>query len=327
MSVVKIDLTCPRCGGTMERDEARKLLRCPYCGHSAILQTTDPDSIEANAYARQRGILHANAEAERAQKRRRAKVAAIILGAGLALLLTLMLAAGLYVKLQPKVDPFAYITVSFSGVTGDGTAEVVLLETTDGDVDPRNITYRVEPRHYLSEGDNVTVTAESSAYMLSPTSKTYRVEGLDTCLTDLNALSDGAVEMIHNKSEMTVASAVEGAGIAIQVSSTEPCVMYLTTDGKDSNTLYDVYLARYPEEDGSFAERYVVIYYTNIIVRDTEQPTMSYDSTMYEGQIIETLDKGYGGYMTGYKSLKDAKADILAHQKTAVTLQERDCRP
>ncbi len=31
--------------------------------------------------------------------------------------------------------------------------------------------------------------------------------------------------------------------------------------------------------------------------------------------------------MTGYRSLKDVKADILAHQTKAITLQERDCRP
>ena len=323
MAVVKIDLTCPKCGGNMERDAEHKMLRCPYCGHGVFLQTTDPGSIEANAYARQKGILHANAEARRARKRNLLKAAAVIVG----VLIALMIAVCAVVKLQPKVDPFAYITVSFSGNTGDGTAEVTLLETAEGNVDPQKITYRVTPRYYPSEGDVVTVTAESLEYPLSPTSKTYRVEGLDTCLTDLNGLSDEAVEMIHNKSEMTVAKAVEGAGIAIPVASTEPCMMYLATDGRDRNELYDVYLATYPEKDGGFAERYVVIYYTNIIVRDTQQPTMSYDGTMYQGQVIETLDKGYGGFMTGYRSLKDVKADILAHQTKAITLQERDCRP
>jgi len=42
------------------------------------------------------------------------------------------------------------------------------------------------------------------------------------------------------------------------------------------------------------------------------------------GGVIETLDRTYGGYMTGYKTLKDVKADILSHQSKAVTLQERE---
>ena len=120
MAVVKIDLTYPKCGGNMERDAEHKMLRCPYCGHGVFLQTTDPGSIEANAYARQKGILHANAEARRARKRNLLKAAAVIVG----VLIALMIAVCAVVKLQPKVDPFAYITVSFSGNTGAGTAEV-----------------------------------------------------------------------------------------------------------------------------------------------------------------------------------------------------------
>lgn len=316
----KIDLTCPQCGGTMEHDAGRETLHCPFCGYGAVLQRTDPGSIREKAYARQKGILQANAEAEKAKKRSKRRGALIAFG----VILALVLAALAYNALQPKTDPFEFIRMSFTGTTGEGTAEVVILPNAGGDVDPHKITYRVEPRHYLSEGDVVTVTAESGDYALSPTKKTYVVTGLDTYLADLNALSEKAVEMIHNKSDITVDRAVTGAGITITPAKTEPSVMYLTTDGQGGNTLYDVYRAQYSEKDGGFAERYVVIYYTDIIVRDSGTPTMSYRDTMYTGQIIETLDDGYGGYMTGYKSLKDVKADILAHQSSAVELQERE---
>ena len=316
MAVQKIDLTCPKCGGNMERDTEKRLLHCPYCGHEAMLQR---DDTEEKAYARQRGIERAKMEAEELSKRRRRR--GVLIAA--AVVLAFILAAAVVSALQPKVDPFAYIDVVFSGETGDGSAEVV-RKAADGKVDPELINYRVDPRSWLSEGDVITITADSSEYKLSPTKKTYKVEGLDTVLKDLSALSDKAVEMIHNKSDITAGMAVEGAGTSDAPTSVERCVMYLVTDGRSESTLYDVYKVQYPEKDEGYAERYVVVYYAGIIVRDTEEPTMSYDRTMYMGGVIETLDRTYGGYMTGYKTLKDVKADILSHQSKAVTLQERE---
>lgn len=317
MAIEKIDLTCPKCGGVMEQDKARSVLHCPYCGHEALLRPAGEEAARALGCARQQGVLQANAEARKAKKRKKALGALI----ALCVLAFLVLAAALYNALQPKVDPFACIAVSFTGENGEGTAEVQRLAPANG-VDPASISYSIEPRHYLSLGDIVTVTASSSDYRLSPTSKTYVVEGLDTCLTDLSALSEKAMLMIHNKSDITLAMATEGAGSNLRPQQTEPVVTYLTTDG-DGNTLYDVYKVLYPEPDGGAAERYFVIYYTDIIVRDTAEPTMSYRGTMYTGQIIKTLDRGYGGYVTAYFSLKDVKADILSHQNSAVTLQER----
>jgi DNA-directed RNA polymerase subunit RPC12/RpoP len=318
MALEKIDLTCPKCGGNMERDAEHKSIRCPYCGHEVILQSTE-DNIEKKAYERQRGILHANAEAERAKKRSKLKgffIAACVIVA-------FSIAAAVYSAAQPKVDPFEYITLSFSGTTGEGTAELVYLDDVKGEVDPHKISYRLEQRSFLTEGGSVVVTAQSSEYNLSPKSKTFKVTGLDTYLSDLDSLSKKAIKMIHNKSDMTANMAVKGAGTSVKPSSVKKHIMYLTTDGKKGNTLYDVYKVAYPEKNGGSATRYVVVYYTNIVVRDTEEPTMSYSRTMYTGQVIEALDKSYGGYMTGYKSLKDVKADILSHQSKAVTLQER----
>jgi len=323
MPVEKIDLTCPKCGGNMERDTERHLLHCPYCGHEVMLQHSDADSIREKAYARQQGILQANAEAEKKKKFNKIKAGLIVVG----VIFAFIFVGAVFNALQPKVDPFPYITVEFSGTTGEGRAEVIRQAAPDGDVNPQDIYYTVDPSRYLSEGETVTVTASSSTYKLSPTKKTFKVEGLDTYLAELDSLSDKALEMIHNKSDMTVDRATDGLGISLTPTTVTPCMMYLTTDGKTGNTLYDIYKAEYPEKDGSFAERYIVVYYKNLIVRDTEEPTMSYDNTMYTGQIIETLDKSYGGYVTGYKSLKDAKADILSHQSSAVTLQERESQP
>ncbi len=318
MSVNVLDLTCPKCGAVMEANRAKGSLKCPYCGYEEMLTPSDSDTLEEKAYARQKGILRANAEAEKSNKRRRLRVCLI----AAAVIAALFAAAFIYNALQPKVNPFDYVTVEFSGKTGDGTAELVYLNNENGDIDAHAITYSISPRSYLSEGDIVTVTAQSSTYSLSPNSKTFKAEGFYTYLTDLSSLSDKAVEMIHNKSDMLTEMAAGGTASVKPVSS-QPYMMYLTTD-KKTNTLYDVYRVVFSEKDGTECERFTVVYYRNIIVHDADEPTMSYESSMYEGQIVEVLNDSYAGYMTGYKSLKDAKADILAHQSSVVTLQERE---
>lgn len=317
MSVDVLDLTCPKCGGTMEPDRAKGSLHCPYCDYEQLLTPSDEETAEAKAYARQKGILQANAEAEKTKKRSKLKKHLIIVG----VIVAFFAAAFIYNELQPKINPFDYITVEFTGNTGSGSAEVVYVENEDSEVDPRNISYTVSPRGYLSEGDTVTVTASSSTYVLSETSKTYTVEGLGTYLTELDSLSVKAVTMIHNKSDILVERVTSCA--FTKPKSVTPCKMYLTTDGK-SNMLYDVYRIIFPDDEDTESERFAVVYYKNVIVHDTDEPTMNYDSSMYCGQIIEVCDNSYEGYITGYKALKDAKADILSHQSTAITLQERE---
>lgn len=311
-----LDLTCPQCGGTMEFDAEKREITCPFCNHKEVMKYAyDADTIQERAYARQQGVLKANAGAERRQKRRAAKAKWITL-----LIVFGFVLAGVisYCVQTPRVDPFENISVNFSGVNGSGRAEIVYNGAKNGKID-----YDIDPDDDLSVGDVVTVKASSSDYRLSPSVKSFTVEGLDMYLTDLDALSDNAIEMIHNKSDSTVKMAADGAASSATLESLTPHTMYLITDGQHYNTLYDIYLVRYRSNHDKVSERYVVAYYKNVVVRDTEEPTMQYESTMYTGNIIQALDDAYGGYITGYNTLKDVKADILSHQKTAVTLKER----
>lgn len=318
MSLEKIDLTCPKCGGNMEVDKENHSIHCPYCGHEVILEKSDSESIEEKSYARQKGILRANQENQTVKKKRKAKIAVITSG----VIVLIILLSVVYYLLQPKIDPFKYIDVSFSGKSGDGSAEIVYKNDEAEDIELNNITYRISPNNYLSNGDTVTVTAESSDYMLSASSKKYTVSDLYSFLTELDSVSEKAEQVIHNKSRLTVDMDIGNTGYL----SVAPYKMYLTIDGNRGNTLYDIYKVEYKNNDNSTAVRFVVVYYKNIIIFDTDEPSMSYEGTMYSGQIIRTLDKGYNGFMTGYKSIDDVKADILSHQSSAVKLQERDSK-
>ena len=321
MSVDVLDLTCPKCSGTMEADRKNGTLHCPFCGYEQLLVPDESDSIEEKAYARQRGVLKANEDAEKERKRRQMKIRLIIIGVIVSFFLIIFALGFIVNLLQPKVNPFDYITVEFSGKTGYGSAEIVYKDVPDSEIDIHEIRFSISPDSYLSEGDRVTVTATSSTYALSPTSKTYTAEGFDTYLKDLSALSEKAVTMIHNKSDILIDKTI-GNGY-VKATSVKPYIMYLTTDGK-TNMLYDVYRVVYPEKDGAECERFAVVYYKNVIVHDTDEPSMNYEGTMYCGQIIEVLNKSYAGYLTGYKALKDVRADIMSHQSSAVTLQERE---
>jgi len=36
-----IELTCPKCGGTLQTDEKREFIFCEYCGHKIMMETVN----------------------------------------------------------------------------------------------------------------------------------------------------------------------------------------------------------------------------------------------------------------------------------------------
>lgn len=119
---------------------------------------------------------------------------------------------------KKQIDVMYDLTVEFSGIDGEGRAEIDFENTELGFVDglvitgdekfeslgdltrldaiARTVEFDVDPSEGLSNGDKVTVTAtvDSKAlkelgYSAKTTSKTYTVEGL-TVPTEINAFQD-----------------------------------------------------------------------------------------------------------------------------------------
>lgn len=151
----------------------------------------------------------------------------------------------------------------------------------------------------------------------------YTVEGLDTYLSDLSNLDDASIEVIHSKTESLNRYNTEPSSlITNEVVSAEPVKMFLLTDGKNQNILYDVYEVTYKMHDDSVKTVYLAVYYKNIIVRQGEDVSIDYDACMYTGNIINLGDYR-DSVISGYMTLKEVKADIQTKQETAMKIMER----
>lgn len=229
------------------------------------------------------------------------------------LMLALLAVLFIYPMLLPKVDPFEYADVKFTGENGSGTAEVVLRTDLVG-ADASKITYTLSRNTGLIQGESVTVTAESKAYNLIQKEKTYTVNGLDEYLRRAEDLSDTAIMSMHEKTEaiiqMNLGDPSDSYGVKNELVSSEPSRIWLLTDDK-GNVLYDVYRAEFKNHAGSSKIVYLVAYYENVLINPLDSDTFTFDTCMYAGDVISIGDAVEDSVVTGYTSLKAAKQALI----------------
>lgn len=345
-----IDLTCPKCNGQMEINEQQTQAVCPYCGYQAFFEDESPERVQEIAYAYRKGVLKAEEEAAKKAEKKAARnskkasttkkksgkgrTALIVIG----IFLLIGLVSYAYERITaPEVDPFEAIDVVFEGSSGSGYAYVDVHSPTSGTYDAYDIDYEVSQRYGLAEGDTITVTATSTRYRLNPKTKVYTVEGLDLLLDDLEGLSGNAIDAIHARSVVTLNKAVSNSRVTAELQSLEPVVLYLYMEnGSGSalshNVLYDVYKATFLVNGTMSSELYLVAYYDDIVVRDSTLATIDYDYTSTTGDYVEIGDQysnmeNYGGYISGYKTLEEAKLGLQDRQYRASQMQERFTTP
>ena len=104
-----------------------------------------------------------------------------------------------------STDVFENLTVTFSGISGDGTAELKYKGEGFSSYD-----FSIDKRAGLSNGDVVTVTiddssaesyARSTGKMPSPMSKEYTVEGLVSRLESMKQTSEDNLQPLKNQAD------------------------------------------------------------------------------------------------------------------------------
>lgn len=304
--------------------EMRSGLRlvCDYCGFETIPARERTPEEQAAALERTRKNIQKKALAT-AKKRRR-----IILGIALAAVAAVVLISFIMLNSRlPSVDPFEYISVSFSGGNGKGEAELHIRKSDR--IDTSAIRYMLSQSYGLSEGDVIRVEAESEAYQLTKKRETYTVKGLDTYLTSLSSLSDEAIEVIHAKSEeVSLRNRERSAEIVHDCKYCEPNCMYLLTDEANRNLLYDVYEAGFSMEHDEVYRVFLVTYYENIIVRDTEPVTLEYGRCFYDGNTIQFGESIFHmSTLSGYNTLEEIEEVLLSNQDPAMKLKKIETAP
>lgn len=316
-----IEMTCPKCGASMKPDLDNGKAVCEYCGNVILIEREDTmeeirAKAQSRAYGYHKGRLKAEEEASEKRKRRSRKTVAMIVG----IFVLITMGPALAVELaKPRINPFDYIEVSFQGVDGKGEAVLHVVNTADN-IDTNRIKFTISKDDYLVQGETISISAASTEYRFTEAARVYTVEGLDEYLKDLDNIPEEALEIIHIKAEAGLKFNLErcvNSGVPTDMS---PVKLFLLTDGKQSNRLYDVFEAHLMTSEGE-KTCYVVTYFKDVVIHSGEQVSMDMSGGMYFGKFFYVEPSLY---ITAYDSLEELRADILTNQDSYMELKELD---
>ena len=96
--------------------------------------------------------------------------------------------------------------------------------------------------------------------------------------------------------------------------------LFLLTDGKQENRLYDVFEAHFTvnEEEQIY---YVVAIFDDVVVRDGKQVSLDMTYGVYGGHLTQVHS---WLWIMAYESVEEVQTDILTSQKKQMELKELD---
>lgn len=331
----KLDLLCPRCHGTMELNEDKTELFCPYCRHKIIIKKGETleqliERVKQISYAKTQGTKLAEEEAERRKNIKSIKIfiltilCVLIIGIG-----------GILVKYFAREyikDPFDYVSVSFSGTNGTGEAQ---LNIKHNNIKTNDIKFILSKGKNLSNEEYITVTASSEKYRFGKKQMSIKVEGLNNYLNSLDELNNEMKKFIHKKSyefqeEKVSSSLNEPYSNNPKLVSLESLKMYLITNLKDKNTLYDVYSAKIKAKSGNIYTKYVVTSYSDVVIVNNGEDLLRFKNIKAEGRVIDAgktgvntvLSSDYAGNLIGFSTLSDAETYVKNYPDTTMKIFE-----
>lgn len=246
---------------------------CPYCGHEMLI---DMDDSAQEEYERRIALARAEEDIKdlrvKRQRRRRLKGMLIAFGviAGMFLIYLAIPGSPIHELAFPRTaDPFTSVNVKFSGMSGEGRAEVQVSDRNAEYAD--EVKFEVTPDTGLSNGDAITVKAQAPlGWRFDPSEKQFTVEGLTAWVTSTEQLSGDNLKKIHANTERLIREDWEEivSSSLAQDMTYAPYRMYLFVSDEntsyDRNVLYDTYEVKVTREDGSVLTSYEACRYTDL---------------------------------------------------------------
>ena len=318
-NIKTLSLICPSCGAKMELSEDGKKAVCPYCGHEMLIEKE-----EAAQKEYERHIAKALAEEDirdfrrKRQHRRRIKgwLIALCVFAGICLINVLILGSPMHELVFPRTaDPFTAVSVRFSGMSGEGRAELKISGRSDAEY-ADTARFEVTPETGLNNGDTVTVKAKAPAgWRFEPAEKQFTVEGLTAWVLGTDQLSGDNLTAIHSNTERLIREDWEeivSSPLARDMTYT-PYRMYLFVsdreDAYERNVLYDTYEVNVTREDGSVFTGYEACRYTDLRIPPDGVLTADYGS-LQGFNFGFTQGFSYAQSFSGWTDAAEMEADL-----------------
>ena len=257
----------------MELSEDGKQASCPYCGHIMLIETrTDGQKEYERRMAKARAEEDIKDLQRDRQRKRRRKGLLIALCVVVGILLINLFIPGSPMRelvFPQTADPFTGLHVTFSGMSGEGRAEVQLANRGEEYADAAR--FEIKPETGLQNGDTVTVKAKAPVgWRFEPSEKQFTVQGLTEWVLMPEQLSGDNLAAIHANTERLIQEDWEeilSSSRATEMSFTPYRTYLFVSDektGYEYNVLYDSYEVRVTREDGSVLTSYEACRYTDL---------------------------------------------------------------
>ncbi len=319
-NIKTVSLVCPSCGGRMELSVDGEKAVCPYCGQIMLIEKENSAQKEY-----ERRMAKARAEEDirelqiKKQRRRRLMgcLIALCVIAGLFLISMLIPGSPLHKRAFPRTaDPFAAVSVKFSGMSGEGRAELQ-ISGQGGEEYADEDCFEITPGTGLANGDTVTVKAKAPAgWRFEPDEKQFTVEGLTAWVMKTDQLSGDNLTAIHANTERLIREDWEeivSSPLARDMTYT-PYRMYLFIADDDDisyerSVLYDTYEVNVTREDGSVFTSYEACRYTDLKIPADGVLTAGYGS-LQGFNFGYTQGFSYAQSFSGWTDAAEMEADL-----------------
>ncbi len=283
-----LSLDCPSCGGKMELSADEEKATCPYCGHEMLIEKEETAQEEYERRMAQARALEDIEDLQRSrQRKRRLKgwLIALCVIAAICLVNVFIPGSPMHELAFPRTaDPFTDVNVKFSGMSGEGKAEVRISNRSTAEY-ADTTRFEVAPETGLSNGDTVTVKAKAPiGWRFEPSEKQFTVEGLTAWVLSTDQLTGDNLASIHANTERLIKEDwkdIVSSSLAKDMTCA-PYRMYLFISDKERgyehNVLYDTYKVNVTRKDGSVFTSYEACRYTDLIIPADGVLTAGYGS-------------------------------------------------
>ena len=329
-NIKTISLDCPSCGGKMEPTADGKKIVCPYCGHTALIEK---DTAAQKEYDRLMARAKADADIrdlkEKRQRRRRLRgwLIALCVIAGILLVNVCIPDSPMHQLAFPETaDPFEGVQLRFSGMSGEGRAELTVPGNKNAEY-AGEASYEIVPEKNLRNGDTVTVRAKAPlGWRFEPNEKQFTVEGLTAWVLGTDQLAGDNLAAIHANTERLIKedwAKILSSSSAADMTYT-PYRMYLfVTDepyANERNVLYDTYEVKVTRADGSVFTSYEACRYADLKIPADGVLTADYGNL--QGFNLGYLHGfSYADSFAGWTDAGEMEAD-LRHARDGYRLAE-----
>lgn len=224
-----------------------------------------------------------------------------------------------------ELDPFAEVTVKYSGTSPDAYAEIVNSSTEEA---LQSLDFSLSPESGIRKGDTVTVTVETGeeellegyGCTLKTTSREYTCDAVDEYVSALKDIDKSTMDSMKGQTKDVISSYFAGNQSELKRGKLKYEGCYLLSrkesdDWSSHNIVYVVYSTRVTSKAKSFRAQkvYLPVEFDNVIRYADGTGYVDLNSTSITG--TTELSFGWWSKVSGYTTESTMRGELVSARK------------